>query len=114
MNHDEVSKKQESGACLRGNERAEVTGPVPSDSELKKLDEEELKAAVKSAWKKCERLAKKEMAELLYWLRDKLMTQGGRNNMHKEDGEFGSWIEDQLCISRRSANRWADEYAKSV
>ncbi len=90
MNHDEVSKKQESGACLRGNERAEVTGPVPSDSELKKLDEEELKAAVKSAWKKCERLAKKDMATLLYWLRDKLMTQGGRNNSRSDPVRYTS------------------------
>jgi hypothetical protein len=30
-------------------------------SELKRLDETELKAAIKSAWKKHERLARKEM-----------------------------------------------------
>lgn len=114
MNHDEVSKNQESGVCLRGNEGAEATGPAPSESELKKLDEAELKAAVKSAWKNCERLAKEEMAELLYWLREKIRVQGGQNDIHDKDSQFGGWVEEHLCISRHSASRWADESAKRV
>ena len=61
------------------------TLPVPSDSELQKLNEAELKAAIKSAWKKYERLAKKEMGQLLYWLRENLRAQGSRNDIRDQD-----------------------------
>jgi len=84
--------------------------PGPSDSELQKLNEQELKAAIKSAWKKHERLAKKDMGPLLYWLRVRLRAQGSRNDIHDEDRGFGAWVEDNLDISRRTADRWADEY----
>lgn len=84
---------------------------VPSDSELQKLNEHELKAAIKSAWKKYERLAKKEMGQLLYWLREKLRAQGTRNDIHDKDRGFGAWVEENLDISRRTADRWADWYA---
>lgn len=83
---------------------------VPSDAELQKLNEQELKAAIKSAWKKHERLAKKDMGPLLYWLRFKLRAQGSRNDIHDEDRGFGAWVEDNLDISRRTADRWANEY----
>lgn len=83
---------------------------VPSDTELQKLNEQELKAAIKSAWKKHERLAKKDMGPLLYWLRFKLRAQGSRNDIHDEDRGFGAWVEDNLDISRRTADRWANEY----
>jgi lambda repressor-like predicted transcriptional regulator len=39
---------------------------VSSDSELEKLNENELKSAIKHSWKKHERLAKKDMGPLLY------------------------------------------------
>ena len=55
-----------------GNGGSQSTLPVSSDSEYENLDEAELKAAIKSAWKKHERLAKKDMGPLLYWLRVKL------------------------------------------
>ncbi|MBZ5502598.1 MAG: hypothetical protein LAN59_10225 [Acidobacteriia bacterium] len=84
--------------------------PVPPDSELQKLNEEELKAAIKSAWKKCEWLAKKEMGQLLYWLREKLRAQGSRNDLRNQDKGFGAWVEQTIEISRRTADRWADEY----
>jgi len=84
---------------------------VSSDSELQKLNEQELKAAIKSAWKKYERLAKKEMGQLLYWLREKLRAQGSRNDIHDKDRGFGAWVEENLDISRRTADRWADWYA---
>jgi hypothetical protein len=80
------------------------------DSELQKLNEQELKAAIKSTWKKHERLAKKDMGPLLYWLRVRLRAQGSRNDIHDEDRGFGAWVEDNLDISRRTADRWADEY----
>jgi hypothetical protein len=83
---------------------------VLPDLELQKLNEQELKAAIKSAWKKHERLAKKDMGPLLYWLRVRLRAQGSRNDIHDEDRGFGAWVEDNLDISRRTADRWADEY----
>ncbi len=85
--------------------------PVSSDSELKKLDEGQLKAAIRSAWKKHERLAKKDMGPLLYWLRLRLHAQGSRNDIHDKDRGFGAWVEDNLDITRRTADRWADWYA---
>jgi hypothetical protein len=86
------------------------TLPVSSDSELKKLNEEQLKAAIESAWKKCERFAKKEMGQLLYLLRDKLRAQGSRNDLRNRDKGFGAWVEQTIEISRRTADRWADDY----
>jgi hypothetical protein len=93
-----------------GNGGAQSTQPAPSASELEKLDEAELKAAIKFAWKKHERLAKKDMGPLLFWLRLRLRAQGSRNDIHDKDRGFGSWVEDNLDISRATADRWADEY----
>ena len=45
------------------------------------------------------------MAPLLYHLRAKLKAQG------KSGAGFGAWVEDNLDISRRTADRWADEWA---
>jgi hypothetical protein len=93
-----------------GHGGSQGTLPVSPDSELQKLNEEELKAAIKSAWKKYERLAKKEMGQLLYWLREKLGAQGSRNDLRNQDKGFGAWVEQTIEISRRTADRWADEY----
>ena len=79
-----------------GNGNSQSTLVVPSDSELQKLNEQELKAAIKSAWKKYERLAKKEMGQLSYWLREKLRAQGSRNDIHDKDRGFGAWVEENL------------------
>jgi hypothetical protein len=87
------------------------TLPVSPDSELQNLSEARLKAAIKSAWKMHEHLAKKDMGPLLYWLRLKLRAQGSRNDIHDEDRGFGAWVEDNLDITRRTADRWADWYA---
>jgi hypothetical protein len=80
------------------------------ESELEKLDEQELKAAIKSAWKKHEQLAKADMAPLLYWLRERLRAQGARNDIADSDRGFGTWVEHNLDISRRTADRWADDW----
>ena len=93
-----------------GNSGSQSTLPVCPDSELKKLNEEELKAAIESTWKKCERFAKKEMGPLLYWLRENLRAQGSRNDLRDQDKGFGAWVEETIEISRRTADRWADEY----
>jgi ribonuclease BN (tRNA processing enzyme) len=45
------------------------------------------------------------MAPLLYQLRSKIKAQGS-------SGEgFGAWVESHLDMSRRTADRWADEWA---
>jgi hypothetical protein len=93
-----------------GNATSRNAQAAPADSELKKLSEQELKAAIKSAWKTYERLAKKEMGQLLYWLREKLRAQGSRNDLREQDKGFGAWVEETIEISRRTADRWADEY----
>lgn len=93
------------------NSHSQSTLPASPDSELKKLDEGQLKAAIKSTWKKYERLAKDEMGQLLYWLRENLRAQGSRNDLREQDKGFGAWVEETIEISRRTADRWADEYA---
>lgn len=81
------------------------------DSELQKLNEQELKAAIIAAWKKHEALAKAELAPLLYWLRERLRAQGARNDITDKDRGWGLWVEDNLDISRRTADRWCEWYA---
>ena len=97
-----------------GNGDSQSTLPVTSDLELKKLNENELKSAIKSTWKKHERLAKREMGPLLYWLREKLRAQGSRNELRDQDKGFGTWVEENLAVTRRTADRWADEYGISA
>jgi hypothetical protein len=46
------------------------------------------------------------MAPLLYQLRERIKAQG------KKGEGFGVWCEKHLDISRRTADRWADEYAR--
>jgi hypothetical protein len=93
-----------------GNGGSHSTPSVSSDSELRKLDEEQLKAAIKSTWKKYERLAKDEMGQLLYLLRENLRAQGSRNDLRDRDKGFGAWVEETIEISRRTADRWANDY----
>jgi hypothetical protein len=94
-----------------GDGDLQSTPPASSDSELQNLNEGQLKAQIKSAWKKHERLAKKDMAPLLYWLRVKLRAPGSRNDIHDKDRGFGAWVEDNLDISRATADRWAEQHA---
>lgn len=94
-----------------GNERSQSTLRVSSDSEYENLDEAELKAAIKSAWKKVERVASKEMGPLLYWLREKLRARGSRNDLSGQDKGFAAWVEANLDVTRRTADSWANEYA---
>jgi hypothetical protein len=107
------SAHQAPNGTLDENVASHSAMPASSDSEIKKLDEMELKAAIKSAWKKHERLAKKDMEPLLYWLRAKLGEQNGRTEIHDTVGGFGAWVEDHLYISRRNADQWSDEYGDS-
>ena len=80
---------------------------MPSEASLEKLTVAELKAKLCRVWKKYQRPAERTMAPLLYYLRDKLKAQG------KTGAGFGAWVEDHLDICRRSADRWANEWAVS-
>src|ERR1700677_2062264 len=105
-------RKEADHPFFRDGEGGSLTSvPASPDSELRKLNEEELKAAIQSAWRKFERLARKEMGQLLYWLREKLRAQGSRNDLRDQDKGFGAWVEETIQISRRTANAPADESA---
>jgi hypothetical protein len=54
---------------------------------------------------------RESMAELLYWLRKKLKAPGKRNDLRRKKVGFGAWCETSLGISRRTADRWADDWA---
>ena len=85
------------------------------DSELQNLNEHELKAAIISAWKKHEALARAELAPLLYWLRERLRAQGARNDLVQDkDRGWEVWVTEHLDISRRTADRWCAWYAQQA
>jgi hypothetical protein len=50
--------------------------------------------------------SRSSMAPLLWQLRERIKAQG------KKGEGFGVWCEKHLDISRRTADRWADEYAR--
>jgi hypothetical protein len=106
----QLPKKPSQSVPANGLERAKAAPAKPDDAEIRKLNEEELKAAIVSAWKKVERFGKKEMGGLLYWLREKLRSQGSRNDLREKDKGFGAWVQKTIQISRRTADRWANEY----
>lgn len=81
--------------------------PDPAELALENLSVNELKAELTDASAKYQGAAEKEMAPLLYHLRKKLKAQG------KSGNGFGAWVEDNLIISRRTADRWADAHAVS-
>lgn len=78
---------------------------MPSKQGIAKLSVAELKEKLEKIWHKHEKLCRTQMAPLLYHLRLKLKAQG------KTGAGFGAWVEDTLDISRRTADRWADEWA---
>src|ERR1039458_4007556 len=82
--------------------------------EFRNLNEQELKAAIKSEWKRHEELARTDLAPLLYWLREKLRAQGSRNDIHDKDRGFAAWVEENLDISRRTADRWCEWFAEKA
>jgi hypothetical protein len=106
----EQVKDAEHSLPRNGNGGLQSTLPDSSVSVLEKLNEVELKAAIRSAWKMPEHVVKKDMAPLLFWLRLKLRAQGTRNDIHDKDRGFGAWVDENLDITRRTADRWADKY----
>jgi len=74
---------------------------------LEKLSVHDLKAKITRTWGKYQRAAQRTMGPMLYHLRKKLKAQG------KSGAGFGAWVEDNVDISRRTADRWADAYGVS-
>jgi hypothetical protein len=106
----QIAKKPPQSVRSNGHMSAASESTAPDDAELQKLNTEQLKAAIVSAWKKMERIGKKDMGPQLYWLREKLRAQGSRNDIRDQDKGFGAWVEKTIEISRRTADRWADSY----
>ncbi len=72
-------------------------------SKIEELTITELKSRLLHAAKQSRKL----MAPMLYYLRQKIKAQG------KAGQGFGQWVEDNLDITRRTADRWANEWAVS-
>jgi len=90
---------------------SDATDSADPYAEIQKLNEHELKAAIKSVWKKHEESAKQDLAPLLYYLREQLRAQGARNDLANSDRGFAAWVEENLDISRRTADRWCNWFA---
>jgi hypothetical protein len=75
---------------------------------IEDLSVTELKTKLQNIWRKYEKLCRTQMAPLLFNLRLKLKAQG------KTGAGFGAWVEDTLDISRRTADRWADNWGVSA
>ncbi len=108
----QLPKKPPQSVRPNGHGSAATESTVQGDTEVPNLSEQELKAAIKSTWKKHEARVKAELAPLLYWLREKLRAQGARNDLTQDkDRGFAFWVEEHLDISRRTVDRWCDWYA---
>ena len=111
----QIPKKPAQSVRTKGAEGAKIGLLKCDHAESAKLSEQELKAAIISAWKKHEELAKAELAPLLYWLRERLRAQGARNDlMHDEDRGWEVWVTEHLDVSRRTADRWCAWYAEQA
>ena len=73
----------------------------------------ELKSKLQNIWSKHEKLCRESMGEYLYWLRKKMRAQGARNDKKAKPEGFGAWCEENLHITRRTADKWADAWAVS-
>jgi hypothetical protein len=84
--------------------------------QFQNLSEQELKSEIIAAWKKHEELTMRDLAPLLYWLREKLGAQGARNDLTTSDKHRGweLWVTTHLDISRQTADRWCHWYAKEA
>jgi hypothetical protein len=71
----------------------------------------ELKSKLQNIWRKHEKLCRESMGEYLYWLRKKMRAQGARNDKKDKPEGFGIWCQDNLHITRRTADQWANDWA---
>jgi hypothetical protein len=78
---------------------------------IEDLSVTELKNKLQTIWRKHEKLCRESMGEYLYWLRKRMRAQGARNDKKDKPEGFGAWCEDNLSITRRTADKWADDWA---
>ncbi len=71
----------------------------------------ELKTKLQNIWRKHEKLCRESMGEYLYWLRKKMRAQGARNDKKDKPEGFGIWCQENLHITRRTADQWANDWA---
>jgi hypothetical protein len=111
----QIAKKPPQSVRTKGDgiARTELAKPASAHSEYAKLNEHQLKAAIKTEWKKHEESAKQDLAPLLYYLREQLRAQGARNDLSvvEKDRGFAAWVEENLDITRRTADRWCEWFA---
>ena len=87
--------------------RAVASLPITSH-DFTHLSVAQLQERLTQIWVRYEPAIKDEIAPLLFHLREKLKKQGSRT------GEgFCNWVDNNLGLSRKTANRWADDYAIS-
>jgi len=108
---EQKTRKRSAQSARPNAHGSDATDSADPFAEIRKLSEHELKAAIKSAWKKHEELAKQDLAPMLYYLREQLRAQGARNDLANADRGFAAWVEENLDISRRTADRWCDWFA---
>lgn len=91
----------------------ENTNAAPPAEDLGALSVEELQKLLtdrlEASWLGFERQVKTAVAPLLFHLRLRLKKPGSRTG-----GGFGKWCDANLPVSRRTADRWADDYAESI
>lgn len=73
------------------------------------LSVSELKGKLQNIWRKHEKLCRESRGEYLYWLRKKMRALGARNDKKDKPEGFGAWCEESLHITRRTADKWADD-----
>jgi hypothetical protein len=108
---EQKTRKRSAQSARPNAQGSDATDSADTYAEIRKLDEHELKAAIKSVWKKHEELAKQDLAPLLYYLREQLRAQGARNDLANADRGFAAWVEENLDISRRTVDRWCEWFA---
>lgn len=82
--------------------------PIKPDN----LSVADLKTRLENIWRKHEKLCRESMGEYLYWLRKKMRAQGARNDKKKDKPEgFGIWCQENLHITRRTADNWGNDWA---
>lgn len=79
---------------------------LPPAHPLAKSKESQLKSKLKQLDKSV-KVAKEKMAPYLYFLRLRIRKKGSRT------GEgFGAWVDENLSVCRRTADLWANEWAR--
>jgi hypothetical protein len=81
------------------------------NKDFEDLSVADLKEKLQKIWRRHEKLFRESMGVYLYWLRKKMRAQGARNDKKAKPEGFGAWCEENLHITRRTADNWADDWA---